>query len=94
MEVAVTLITPTMFAPAVVAGQPAIFCGCGAQWHGRSTTSIAIGAHMERARTNAGGCRPLTHAQFRQQFKCGCDDCAAARCRRWQLERQRRRRQR
>lgn len=56
----------------------AVFCACGAQWHGRAvqTAAFVIAIHERRA---SHECRIISHEQFRQQFPCSCAPCKAAR---------------
>lgn len=60
---------------------PAVYCGCGAQWHSRYVTSAEpiIAAHRDRAARGIGMCERLSHGTFRQRFICGCEDCKAQR---------------
>lgn len=46
----------------------AVFCACGGAWFG---SHKRIGEeHIRRA-----GCREVSHAQFKFQFRCNCDRC-------------------
>lgn len=56
-----------------------VYCGCGAQWHGKYTESAVIAGHQERWATCALGCTPLTHKEFATKFSCKCDACDVAR---------------
>jgi hypothetical protein len=57
-----------MTGPPIELGRPAVFCACGAQWHGRivGVAAVTIAIHRKRWGTdNALGCGRISHAEYR-----------------------------
>lgn len=60
----------------------AVFCRCGASWHGvwvrKAENTIAI--HRWRSRQTADSrCGLISHERYVELHRCKCDDCKAAR---------------
>jgi len=57
-----------------------IYCACGAQWHGRYTTSPIIHAHRlggyNAALPYCGHqCVLISHKEYKARYRCHCDRC-------------------
>ncbi len=59
----------------------AVYCACGAQWHGTwvARASVTIRTHQARWATRIGGCWSVPHDYFAKHHKCMCADCVAIR---------------
>ena len=61
--------------------EPAVYCACGAQWHGRWVAKAAktILWHQERWKSHSSTCWSVPHDYFAKHHKCGCEGCVAQR---------------
>ena len=68
-----------------VAHEPAKYCACGAQWHGRTVDRAQdiIALHRRRG----GSCWMMSHGAFKHAHRCMCEQCRAERGAAWKAKR-------
>jgi hypothetical protein len=63
----------------------AVYCACGAQWHGRTVTRAKDIIAMHRHR--GGPCWMMSHGAFKHTYRCHCDACRTKRSIAWRVRR-------